>query len=87
MAKRLISLSGKVKRLSAEELDADRYQYLSLEQAEPNPGNPASDGSLFISDVDGTRGFTTKPSLTGVTFRNNTLGETSSNSGEIFVAT
>ena len=70
MAKRLISLSGKVKRLSAEELDADRYQYLSLEQAEPNPGNPDSDNSLFVSNADGSRKFVREPELGGLSFTN-----------------
>ena len=70
MAKRLISLSGKVKRILASELDADRYQYLSLEQAEPNPGNPDSNNSLFMSNADGTRKFVREPELGGLSFTN-----------------
>ena len=70
MAKRLISLSGKVKRIPASELDADRYQYLSLEQAEPNPGNPDSDNSLFVSNADGSRKFVREPELGGLSFTN-----------------
>ena len=33
-------LSGRVKRTPQNELKDDRYQYLSLEQAEPNLGDP-----------------------------------------------
>ena len=63
MAKRLISLAGKVLRRPASELDADRYQYLSREQAEPNPGNPDSNNSIFVSNADGTRKFVREPEL------------------------
>lgn len=73
MAKRLVSLSGKVIRRSNSELDSDRYEYLSLEQAEPNPGNPDSDRAFFFSTLDGTRGFTTRLSVSGISFRDNTL--------------
>ena len=79
MAKRLISLSGKIVRRSNDELDADRYTYLSLEQAEPNPGNPASDNSLFFSNADGTRGFTKRPSLEGLAFDNGELNDAGDN--------
>lgn len=75
MAKRLISLAGKVVRKSVADLDADRYLYLSLDQAEPNPGNPDSDNSLFFSNADGTRGFTKKPKLSGLGFDNGKLPE------------
>jgi len=75
MAKRLISLAGKVVRKSVADLDADRYLYLSLDQAEPNPGNPDSDNSLFFSNADGTRGFTKNPKLSGLGFDNGKLNE------------
>lgn len=75
MAKRLISLAGKVVRKSVADLDADRYVYLSLDQAEPNPGNPDFDGSLFFSNADGQRGFTKRPELQGLRFDDNTLNE------------
>lgn len=79
MAKRLISLSGKVIRRSAAYLDSDRYNYLSLEQAEPNPGNPDSDNSLFFSNADGTRGFTKKPKLRGLAFDDQKLQDAGEN--------
>ena len=79
MAKRLISLSGKIVRRSNDELDDDRYTYLSLEQAEPNPGNPASDNSLFFSNADGTRGFTKRPQLEGLAFDDGELNDAGDN--------
>jgi len=63
------SVSGSVSTRPFSELDSDRYEFLTLDQAEPNPGLPESDGSLFISDVDGTRKFTTKPDLSGLQFK------------------
>ena len=33
-------LSGRVKRSPQSDLSPDRYKYLSLEQAEPNIGDP-----------------------------------------------
>jgi len=75
MARRLISLAGKVVRKSAGDLDADRYLYLSLDQAEPNPGNPDSDNSLFFSNADGTRGFTKRPKVNGLAFGDGKLPE------------
>ena len=63
------SISGYTKTRSAEELDADRYEFITLDQTEPNPGNPDSDGALFVSDIDGTRSFTSDPLLSGLSFR------------------
>ena len=71
--KKLSQLSGKVKLQSSSNLDSDRYDFLSLEQAEPNFGVPESDGALFSSLVDGTRSFTSKPTLSGLLFRGNSL--------------
>lgn len=53
--RKLTSLSGKVKTRGASELDADRYEFLNLENAEPNPGVPDSDNALSGSNADGTR--------------------------------
>jgi len=73
----LTTISGYVPTRSADELEDDRYEFLTLDQAEPNPGNPEEDGSLFISDADGTRSFTTSPTLTGLNFQANTLSDLS----------
>ena len=80
--KSLSQISGKVKRRSASQLDSDRYDFLSLSQAEPNPGVPDSDGALFFSDADGTRGFTTEPQLSGLSFKSLSLD---SSQGEYLV--
>lgn len=67
------SVSGAVKTRPADQLSDDRYEWLTLDQAEPNPGVPESDGSLFFSDKDGTRGFTTEPTLSGLNFKAKSL--------------
>lgn len=53
------NLSGKVKVVPPSEVDADRYNYLELSQAEPNLGVPAQDGEVLASHADGTRYWTT----------------------------
>lgn len=69
MAKRLTQLSGKVRTRRGERLDPDRYEFLELSQAEPNLGTPDSDNALITSLEDGTRGFTTQPTLSGLQFK------------------
>lgn len=73
MAKRIEHISGKVKLRSQSQLDSDRFTYLSLDQAEPNFGRPDSDGALVVSNVDGTRRFTTDPRLSGLSFKDGSL--------------
>lgn len=75
MVKRVSSLSGKIKTRPNERLDSDRYQFLDITQAEPNPGNPPFDGSVFVSNVDGTRSWTSTPVLRGLNFQTGTLTE------------
>jgi hypothetical protein len=67
------SVTGAVKTRPYEELEGDRYEYITLDQAEPNPGLPESDGALFFSNLNGTRGFTTEPTLSGLSFKANSL--------------
>jgi len=73
MAKRLETLKGLRRRLPNDQLDASRYEYLSLDQAEPNPGSPDSDNSLFMSDANGNRKFVREPELGGLSFTDNKL--------------
>lgn len=74
MAKRLVSLAGKVINRSADELSPDRYQYLSLDQAEPNPGNPSQDHGIFVSQADGSRQWVTDNlKLRNISFENDEL--------------
>ena len=65
----LSTISGYVPTRKYDELDSDRYTFITLDQTEPNPGLPDSDGALFVSDVDGTRSFTTDPRLTRLSFK------------------
>lgn len=65
----LSTISGYVPTRKYDELDSDRYTFITLDQTEPNPGLPDSDGALFVSDVDGTRRFTTDPRLTRLSFK------------------
>jgi len=51
------SVSGKVKKKTGSQLDSFRYDYLSLENAEPDFGLPSSNAALITSDTDGTRTF------------------------------
>lgn len=53
----LVSLGGKVKKKLGTELDSDRYTFLSLDNAEPDLGNPTVDNSVVISKTSGQRLF------------------------------
>ena len=48
-------VSGKQKKKSGASLDADRYDYLDVSNAEPDLGLPLVDDSVLIGDTDGTR--------------------------------
>ena len=48
-------LSGRVKKVPSANADANRYNWLNLQNAEPDLGVPESNGSFFTSTVDGTR--------------------------------
>jgi hypothetical protein len=69
----LTTISGYVPLRKKSELDSDRYDFITLDQTEPNAGLPDSEGALFISGVDGTRSFTTEPRLTQLSFKSNSL--------------
>jgi hypothetical protein len=69
----LTTISGYVPLRKKSELDSDRYEFITLDQTEPNAGLPDSEGALFISGVDGTRSFTTEPRLTQLSFKSNSL--------------
>jgi hypothetical protein len=47
--------SGKIKKVSGEQLSADRYKYLDLSNAEPDLGVPNIDGQVLVSTNTGTR--------------------------------
>ena len=48
-------LSGRVGLTSASGLTTDRYSFISLEQTEPNLGNPSNNNYVLYSDVNGLR--------------------------------
>ena len=48
-------LSNRVKKNTGNELATERYEYLSLENAEPDFGFPSSNDALIGSNSDGTR--------------------------------
>lgn len=64
-------LSGRVKVKSGADLQSDRYQFLGLDNAEPNLGLPASNDSFAASNTDGTRRFIAPG--TGLTVSGNTV--------------
>ena len=51
-------LSGKIKKRLGSELKSDRYDYLSLADAEPDLGQPTFDGAMLISNANGQRFWT-----------------------------
>ena len=55
-------LSNRVKKNTGNELATERYEYLSLENAEPDFGFPSSNDALIGSNSDGTRRFFTTSS-------------------------
>ena len=72
---KLTTISGYVPTRPYNELDSDRYDYITLDQTEPNPGLPDSDYSLFTSQISGERRFTTDPRLSGLSFKGDTLDQ------------
>jgi len=51
-------ISNKVKKVSSDQADPNRYEFLSLEHAEPDLGVPAGDGYFLVSNTDGSREWT-----------------------------
>jgi hypothetical protein len=79
-------LSGRVKKVSGSQLDANRKKYLSLSNAEPDLGYPDATGSVLISTNTGTRVWSqtlTNITLTSATVTNNLYvnGDVYSNGG------
>jgi hypothetical protein len=50
-------ISGRVKKVPATNADPNRYNWLNLQNAEPDLGVPTSNGSFFTSDSNGTRSW------------------------------
>lgn len=56
--------SGRVKKTPPGSVSADRYDFLSLAEAEPDLGVPAGNGYLVASNTDGTRSWVDPSNLT-----------------------
>lgn len=57
MTKKVGLFSGKVLKRTGDDLSADRYKWLRLEEAEPDLGQPNIESSLLVGYLDGTRGW------------------------------
>ena len=55
--KTLGMISGKVRVANTGDLDPNRFEFLDLSNAEPNPGAPSSDNGLLSSGADGSRAW------------------------------
>jgi hypothetical protein len=71
------SLTGGVTTRPVEDLDSARYEYITLDQVEPSPGNPTTDGQVLTSTASGVRSWGDISSLTL-----NALNFTSLDSGD-----
>lgn len=60
-------LSNRVQVTPPTGVTTDRYQYLGLEQAEPNLAVPPSDGWVLASDTEGNRFWKSTPSPSAIT--------------------
>jgi hypothetical protein len=79
-------LSGRVKKVSGGQLNANRHKFLDLSNAEPDLGFPYATGSVLISTNTGTRAWSqtlTNITLTSATVTNNLYvnGDVYSNGG------
>lgn len=85
MATSLTSISGATPTRPYSELDSDRYQFITLDQAEPNPGVPDSNQSIFISNIDGTRSWSKDLNLSGLSFKSGILDQVNSDTNYFLV--
>jgi hypothetical protein len=66
-------LSGRVKKVPSANADSNRYDWLNLQNAEPDLGVPTSNGSFFTSGIDGTRFWSDTITVSGNTATINNL--------------
>ena len=77
-------VSGRVKKNSPSDVSTDRYNYISLADAEPDFGVPSADNQVVVSDTNGNRSFVTpdlnfvasQGSTTDISLEANLLGNT-----------
>lgn len=54
-------LSGRVKKTPPGEVSVDRYDWIQLQETEPDLGLPEVDDSVILSKLDGTRSWSALP--------------------------
>jgi hypothetical protein len=75
-------LSGRVKKVSGGQLNANRHKFLDLSNAEPDLGFPDASGSVLISTNTGTR--TWSQTLTNITLTSATVTNDLHVSGDVY---
>lgn len=73
MVNSINSILGSVPKRDVENLDSNRYEYITLDQTEPSPGNPSTDGQLYSSKTNGERSWTSIPRISGLEFNDQSL--------------
>jgi len=58
--------SGKVKKIPSANVSSDRYEFLSLGEAEPDLGLPEANNYVLVSDTDGNRTWTNSLDIQGL---------------------
>ena len=77
--------SGKIKKKTGSDLDASRYDYLDVSQAEPDLGIPTNNNSLLVGQTDGTRAWVS--TLTSLTVAGDIYAEDIYSNGQQVVTT
>ena len=57
--------SGKVKKIPSANVSAERYEFISLGETEPDLGVPANNSYVLTSNTDGTRDWVNPSTLFG----------------------
>jgi hypothetical protein len=57
--------SGKVKKVPSANVSADRYNFISLGETEPDLGVPANNSYVLTANTNGTREWTNPANLFG----------------------
>lgn len=60
-------LSDRVKKVAPSDVSADRYEFISLKETEPDLGVPASSGYILSSTDQGVRSWISTDDATGIT--------------------
>lgn len=66
MTKKVELFSGKVLKVTGNDLSPTRYKWLKLSEAEPDLGTATVDGSFLIGNTDNTRSWTPNVFLSSV---------------------